>query len=117
MIPLLASIQIERMKTVRDHYLARQAHEARKAREKGEVRATSSIMRLGIIGGKEGEDSDSSSSSSSKDSSASAPPPPQPQSGDKEKENEGKDGRGETGKNREEGSKGNQAEKKTAKSN
>lgn len=64
------------MKTVRDHYLARQAHEAKVAREKGEVRATSSVMRLGLIGKEGSSDSDSSSSSSS--------PPP-----DKNKNNGG----------------------------
>lgn len=61
--------QIERMKTVRDHYIARQAHEAKVAREKGEVRATSSVMRLGLIGKEGGSDSESSSAPSS------SPPP------------------------------------------
>ena len=51
------------MKTIKDHYLARQAHEARENRQKGEVRATSSIMRLGLIGKEEGSDSESSLSS------------------------------------------------------
>lgn len=54
------------MRTIKEHYLARQAHEAREARQKGELRATSSVLRLGIIG-KEGESAggDSGSSSSS----------------------------------------------------
>lgn len=79
--------QIERVKTIRDHYVARQAHEAKVAREKGELRATSSIMRLGIIG-KDGSNSDSESSSSSS-SSSSAPP--------KEAEGEPKKGKSEEG--------------------
>lgn len=60
------------MKTIRDTFLARQAKEAHENRAKGEVRATSSVLRLGIIGqadqgssgdkgGKESSDSGSSS--------------------------------------------------------
>jgi len=71
------AFKIERMKTIRDHYLSRQAHEAKEAREKGELRATSSIMSLGLIGKEgNGSDSESSSASSSSSSPSSSSPPP-----------------------------------------
>ncbi|EST07346.1 hypothetical protein PSEUBRA_003166 [Kalmanozyma brasiliensis GHG001] len=41
--------EIARAKEIKDHWLQRQAKEAHAAREKGEVRATSSIMDLGLI--------------------------------------------------------------------
>ena len=54
------------MKTIRDTFLARQAKEAHENRAKGALRATSSVLRLGIIGqadegGKESSESGSSS--------------------------------------------------------
>ncbi len=45
--------EIARAKEIKDHWLQRQAKEAHAAREKGEVRATSSIMDLGLINDKE----------------------------------------------------------------
>ncbi|SPO30449.1 uncharacterized protein UTRI_06379 [Ustilago trichophora] len=62
--------EIARAKEIKDHWLQRQAKEAHAAREKGEVRATSSIMDLGLINEKN-NDSPSSSSSSSSSSSGS----------------------------------------------
>jgi NADH dehydrogenase (ubiquinone) Fe-S protein 5 len=40
---------VARNKTIKEHYVARQHREAKEAREKGEERATSSIMRLGLV--------------------------------------------------------------------
>ncbi|KAJ1024143.1 hypothetical protein NDA16_002982 [Ustilago loliicola] len=65
--------EIARAKEIKDHWLQRQAKEAHAAREKGEVRATSSIMDLGLINDKSsggnGDDSKSSGSGSGSESS------------------------------------------------
>lgn len=67
--------EIARAKEIKDHWIQRQAKEAHAAREKGEVRATSSILDLGLIndqneGGKgKGEDKAGSGSSSGSESS------------------------------------------------
>ncbi|KAJ1021480.1 hypothetical protein NDA13_005520 [Ustilago tritici] len=63
--------EIARAKEIKDHWLQRQAKEAHAAREKGEVRATCSILDLGLINDKSGGDDKSSSSSSSSRSSES----------------------------------------------
>ncbi|PWY97913.1 hypothetical protein BCV70DRAFT_194495 [Testicularia cyperi] len=57
--------EIARAKEIKDHWLQRQAKESHAAREKGEVRATSSIMDLGLINNSDAKDSGSESSSSS----------------------------------------------------
>ncbi|PWN38726.1 hypothetical protein IE81DRAFT_281644, partial [Ceraceosorus guamensis] len=41
--------EMARAKTIREHWIQRQAHDAKKAREAGEVRATGSIMSLGLV--------------------------------------------------------------------
>ncbi|KAN0064865.1 hypothetical protein ACQY0O_001922 [Thecaphora frezii] len=41
--------EIARAKEIKDHWLHKQAKEAAHTREKGEVRATSSILDLGLI--------------------------------------------------------------------
>ncbi|EPQ30482.1 uncharacterized protein PFL1_02008 [Pseudozyma flocculosa PF-1] len=41
--------EIARAKEIKDHWLQRQAKEAAQQREQGEVRATSSILDLGLI--------------------------------------------------------------------
>lgn len=57
--------EIARAKEIKDHWLHRQAKDAHAARENGEVRATSSIMDLGLINDTKQSHSSSSSSSDS----------------------------------------------------
>lgn len=60
------------MKTIRDTFLARQAKEAHENREKGELRATSSVLRLGIIGQADEGSSDKNSGKESSESGSSS---------------------------------------------
>ncbi|PWN52884.1 hypothetical protein IE53DRAFT_339792 [Violaceomyces palustris] len=46
--------EIARAKDIKEHWIQRQAREAHDAKEKGELRATSSIMNLGLIAEKNG---------------------------------------------------------------
>ncbi|TKY87519.1 hypothetical protein EX895_003533 [Sporisorium graminicola] len=62
--------EIARAKEIKDHWLHRQAKEAHAAREKGEVRATSSILDLGLINDKSsGKDDAAAAASSGSESS------------------------------------------------
>ncbi len=56
--------EIARAKEIKDTWIARQAKDAHAAREKGEVRATSSIMDLGLINDTKNDKNDAASSGS-----------------------------------------------------
>lgn len=49
--PAIAALQIARTREVKEHFIRQELHKIKEQREKGELRATGGIMRLGLIGG------------------------------------------------------------------